>query len=82
MEKLKEKVSREKATELLNSEMIEKYQASNKAYDSFNEILNLRIDDLSKNAKESVDQISFLATLLKLRKVDDTFILGQIVELK
>lgn len=62
--------------------MIEKLSEQNESYQPLHEALNFKFDDLSKNSKETADQIAHVASLLKIRTPDDAAILNELVTLK
>ena len=62
--------------------MIGRLTEQNESYQPLFEALGLSFDDLSKNSKEIADQISQIASLLKIRNPDDASILNELITLK
>jgi hypothetical protein len=62
--------------------MIGRLTEQNESYQPLFEALGFSFDDLSKNSKEIADQISQIASLLKIRNPDDASILNELITLK
>ncbi len=78
---MQQKSRDQKGREHLLKEIIGKLDPQNESYKPFLKVLNFNFDDLSKTSRDSVEQISEISQLLKVRFPDDTAITSSLFDL-